>query len=770
MNEISECNTSFSIERIHVKVNVNGIVQGVGFRPFVFSIAMMTGINGHVYNTTDGVIIHAEGSRISVQDFLNRIVSSKPPLAHIDSITTQEEPLYGFSEFCISSSDSSQPKRTLISPDAAICSECLNDITNPQDRRYGYAFTNCTNCGPRFTIIDDIPYDRTNTSMKNFQMCPECLLEYSDPRNRRFHAQPNACPVCGPQAEFFLKGSERQLGNWVSGFQNAILNGAIIAVKGIGGFQLACMATNHDAVIRLRQKKHRPWKPFAVMCRDLDSARQYVSISSAEQNLLTSPQAPIVLLDKKSSSDSLDALAPNINTLGVMLPYSPLHVLMFSEKIDMMVMTSGNLYGQPLIHTNEEAVTLLSEIADGLLLHNRPIVNRCDDSVVKVFDQHPYFFRRARGYAPQPVVMPLSSPIPILALGSDLKNTYTFLKGNNAFVGPHIGDLENEETINHFMESFRDMQKFLDVTPGIIAHDLHPSFMSTRIASQLSDPSRRFPVQHHHAHFASCLAENKISSPAWGIILDGTGYGADGHIWGFEILHGDYASFDRVAHLKYLRLPGGDAGTRNPWRMAISYLSLLREPDKNFESEAFHPERSQRKIIEHMITNGIQSPLTSSCGRFFDAVAALLGICPEVTYEGQAAIELMEYADKELPYSPYPYTRVEETLDPTPVIAGIIADICSGYAKGHISARFHHTIVAMSVETIMSHSTQYPSRQVVLSGGVFQNTFLLRIMKEQLALMGYEAILHQIVPPNDGGISLGQAAIATRLYTGHSHS
>jgi hydrogenase maturation protein HypF len=744
----------------HLSIHIEGIVQGVGFRPFVYNLAHEYNLTGSVCNTTNGVYIHVEGNTDAIDRFVSVLTTNPPPLAHIQAVACHEMPLQYFPDFRILASDPNLPKHTLVSPDAAICSDCRREILDPNDRRYLYPFTNCTNCGPRYTIIRDIPYDRPMTTMASFPMCPTCTAEYDDPGDRRFHAQPNACPVCGPQVSILDMQGNLVSGFWLEQFHNKILAGNIFGIKSLGGFHLACRADNPDAVKKLRDRKKRPAKPFAVMCRDMATVKKIAHVSSDEENLLTSPHAPIVLLRIREKCPTLDAVAPGLSTVGVMLPYTPLHCLLFTGSVHTMVMTSGNRNSLPLTYQNDAAISELAGLADYLMIHDRDIQNRCDDSVVSIFKSKPYFYRRSRGYSPLPVQTPVKCADPVLALGSDMKNTYCILKGDQAFLGPHIGDLYNQETLDYYVRSFQDMTVFLDSEPKITAHDLHPSFMSTQAAKRSSQLEKPIAVQHHHAHMAACMAENMLDEPVLGAILDGTGYGTDGNIWGFEILHGDYSHYQRLYHLAELPIPGGEAAIRHPWRMACSYLWQYIEESTELTIRLFPQHAEQIMPLLEIWQRRLNSPLTSSCGRLFDAVSSLLDICTETTYEGQAAVELMEQADPDLPFHPYAYDILDDIIMPEKTIAMIVNDLLSGTPKANIAARFHHTIAAMVVSTLKFSRNKTQCSKVVLSGGVFQNEKLLAMVLDLLKENSFEVYIHRKVPTNDGGIALGQAMVA----------
>jgi hydrogenase maturation protein HypF len=631
----------------------------------------------------------------------------------------------------------------LISPDVATCAECLADFTDAANRRYGYAFTNCTNCGPRYTIIRDIPYDRPKTTMAAFRMCPACQAEYEDPRNRRFHAQPNACPACGPRLSAPVEEARRRLAR-----------GEVLAIKGLGGFHLACDARNQEAVERLRARKRRSDKPFAVMVRDLAAAAALCHVSEAEQEALSSTRSPIVILRRGEQVTLPNAIAPGNRTLGVMLPYTPLHHLLFRDApYDALVMTSGNLSEEPIVVSNDEAYQRLSQTADWFLTHNRAIYMRTDDSVVRVFEGRERVMRRSRGYAPQ--TLDLGREVPeLLACGGELKNAFCLTKGRHAILSQHIGDLENYETLEFFEETLRNLKKLFRVVPRAVAHDLHPQYLSTKYALEKTGLPA-IGVQHHHAHIASCMAEHGLSGETIGVAFDGTGYGTDGAIWGGEFLVAGYRGFTRRAHLRYVPLAGGDAAVRENWRAALGYLADTFGADASIEGVA----EERVRVVRRMIASGLNTVPTSSCGRLFDAVAALIGLRREVTFEGQAAIEL-EMIAQDGEGGRYDFAIEGDgpwQIDFRPMIGEILRDAATAPVK---AAKFHNTLSEAIVEMCRLIASESALRRVCLSGGTFQNMRLLGATTAALRRKGLEVYLHAQVPPNDGGIALGQAAIA----------
>jgi len=828
-----------------VRVNINGIVQGVGFRPLVYRYAKRGNLAGWVSNTSEGVVIEVEGNSEKVDDFLKSLKSFPPPQAKITRLSTSLIPPQNDKQFEILPSIVHSQVKTQISPDIATCPECLEELLEPGNRRYFYPFLNCTNCGPRFTIIKDIPYDRNKTTMEKFMMCSQCQEEYQDPLNRRFHAQPNACPECGPQvtlvqsdevvasevSRLSLRAKRSNLEIATSSALGGLLamtpnpktqssgvraiketvkllkKGKIVAIKGLGGFHLACDALNEEAVRNLRQRKYRENKPFALMARDLEIAKKFCQVSPEEEELLLSVKRPVVLLKKKTQivadsrrrlSQIVEQVAPNNKYLGFMLPYTPLHYLLFYElrttnyeSLSVLVMTSGNICEEPIAYENEEAVSRLSTIADYFLFHNRDIYTRCDDSVTRIFlpMKREMLIRRSRGYAPSPLTVPLIFKNEILACGAHLKNTFCLAKGNEVFISHHIGDLENLETLVALEKSVKHFKKLFAIEPAIIAHDLHPEYLSTKYAQNLltlNSQLSTIPVQHHHAHIVSCLADNGVDNhKVIGVAFDGTGYGEDGNIWGGEFLIADYADFERKAHLKYLPLPGAEQAIKEPWRMAATYLyetygeGFLRL-NLDFTSRL---NKSRWAVLEKMIKRRINSPLTSSMGRLFDAVSSLLGLRDEITYEGQAAMEL-EMAIKSVQSSKfkvksYKYGIEQEKkffiIKPKEIIMGIVEDLKHSVPVGAISFKFHNTIVEMIVETCMKIRSDFNQNyklrtmnselnEVALSGGVFQNIFLLDRTFNRLIKEGFKVYLHRQVPTNDGGISLGQAVIANAKF------
>jgi len=747
-----------------------GVVQGVGFRPFVYRLAQEHHLKGWVRNTSGNVEIEVEGNEETLENFLSDLEAKAPPMARIERVEATFYPLKGYTEFQIWESLSREGQYQLVSPDIATCEDCEREIFCPTDRRFGYPFTNCTNCGPRFTIIEDIPYDRPKTTMHKFQMCPQCQREYHDPLDRRFHAQPNACPQCGPSLELVDgNGNPVECRDAIKSASQLLKAGKVLAVKGLGGFHLACDATNEEAINVLRARKGRPGKPLAVMVSTLEEIEKHCLVSPEERKLLGSPQCPIVLLRWKHSSSNISpAVAPKLNYLGVMLPYTPLHHLLLRETALPLVMTSGNLSEEPIAKDNDEALRRLKGIADYFLLHNRDIFNRYDDSVYMV-EGKPQAIRRARGYAPYPIFLPFGSK-QVLACGGELNNTFCFTKDEHAFLSQHIGDMENEETLEHFENTIELYKKLFRIEPEIMAYDMHPEYLSTKYALDAGSEQglSLIPVQHHHAHIVSCLVENKVEGPVIGVALDGTGYGTDGTIWGGEFLLTDWRCFQRVGHLEYVPLPGGEAAIKKPYRMALGYLYSLLGEDFSLESLPISKVNSDElNIIRQQIKRGINSPLTSSAGRFFDAVSALVGVRGEIDYEAQAAIELEMLApDKldEFESESYPFSIVEHqgmrVVRLGELFSAIVQEVKNQIPAPIISLKFHNTMAEIITEMCKLIAEDTGINQVALSGGVFQNRLLLKLATAALQKEGFSVLTHHLVPCNDGGISLGQAVIA----------
>jgi len=746
------------------------VVQGVGFRPFVYRLAQQHNLKGWVRNTSGSVEIEVEGDEETLNKFLADLEAKAPPMAHIEKVEATFHPVKGYTDFEICQSLSQKGKYQLVSPDIATCEDCRREIFCPTDRRFRYPFTNCTNCGPRFTIIEDIPYDRPKTTMHKFEMCPECQQEYDDPLDRRFHAQPNACPECGPSLELVDgNGNSIECNDVIKTSGELLKAGKILALRGLGGFHLACDATNEEAINLLRSRKRRPSKPLAVMVATLEDIEEQCLASPEERKLLQSPQCPIVLLRWKHNSSSISpAIAPNIKYLGVMLPYTPLHHILLREVGLPLVMTSGNLSEEPIAKDNEEALRRLGGIADYFLLHNRDIFARYDDSVYIVEDK-PQVIRRARGYAPYPIFLPFKSK-QILACGAELKNTFCLTKDEHAFLSQHIGDMENEETLEHFENTIELYKKLFRIEPEIMAYDMHPEYLSTKYALQAGSERglSLISVQHHHAHIVSCLVENEVEGPVIGVAFDGTGYGTDDTIWGGEFLLADWLSFQRVGHLEYVPLSGGEAAIKKPYRMALSYLYTLLGEGFSLEGLPFSKlNPTELEIIRQQLRRGINCPLTSSAGRLFDAVSALVGVRKEIDYEAQAAIELEMLAPNEVgefDAKSYPFCIVEQqgmkVVKLGELISTIVQDVKNEVPVPIISLKFHNTMAQIILRMCKLIAEETGIAQVALSGGVFQNRLLLKLAITALQREGFSVLTHHLVPCNDGGISLGQAVIA----------
>ncbi|MGE5391173.1 MAG: carbamoyltransferase HypF [Deltaproteobacteria bacterium] len=747
-------------------IRITGIVQGVGFRPHVFRLASEYGLKGWVLNSSAGVFIEAEGSQKDLDDFARRLVEEPPPLAIIRQCEINEIPVRDYSDFSIRKSEDDDSHEVMISPDIAICSDCKSEVRDLADRRYGYPFTNCTNCGPRYTIIKDVPYDRIKTTMAPFPMCPECQEEYENPLHRRFHAQPNACPVCGPHTTLLDASGQPVEGDTI----DHLKMGCIIAVKGLGGFHLACDATNAAAVKTLRQRKKRDAKPFAVMVRDLETAQKYAFIDDIEAKWLQSPQAPIVIL-KSRFHEGLpsDIIHPGLGTLGIMLPYTPLHYLLFDQDIEILIMTSANISDEPLIFDNDTALEKLAGIADYFLVHNREIYNPCDDSVISIREEgFPHYFRRARGFVPLGIDI-VAGQEPVLALGGEMKNTFCITRGDQAFISPHWGDLNHYLNYRNYLAGIERFKKMLDTDPKIVAHDLHPDYQTTRLARSMRSV-KTIGVQHHFAHMAAVMAENEMQGPALGMICDGTGWGLDGAIWGCEILTGDYKHMERLGHLQYLPMPGGDLNSKKPYRMALINLYHAWGAEKSFElARKYLPQLGEEEC--NLMMGQLEHPrgeiMTSSAGRLFEAVSAYLGICAVNLYEGQAAIELEARADMSSDGA-YAYGVEWDSddnliMNTLPVWQEITGDLERGTPVSLISERFHRTMAKMFTAALDKARDKTGLNDVVISGGVFHNEILTNLLLKLLEVHGFIVYQHRNIPPGDGGISLGQAIIASEV-------
>ena len=755
---------------------VRGVVQGVGFRPFVYRLAKGLALSGWVKNTGQGVAIEYEGPRERVEAFERRLLEETPPLAQITEFAAEEISVNGSAsgeaDFRILESEGAERQTALIPADVALCPACAADIADPGNRRFGYPFTNCTDCGPRFTIIEGLPYDRAQTTMRVFAMCPECEREYHDPADRRFHAQPNACPVCGPSLS--LDGERLSAGEVLSRAGALLRQGRILAIKGLGGFHLACDARSAEALETLRRRKGRGEKPFALMCNSLEEVRRICRTNPRLESLLESPQSPIVLLPRREGSGIAPEVAPKNHYLGVMLPYTPLHRLLFRHSPKTLVMTSGNLAEEPIEHREETAREKLGAIADHFLGHDREIFIPCDDSVVRPLRDQAMLIRRARGYAPQPLLLPFSSP-EVLGCGGEMKSTFCLLQRQSALLSQHIGDLDNVETLEYYERAIAHFCRLFKAKPRLLAHDLHPDYLSSRWA--LSQPGvETIGVQHHHAHAVSAMVDNELAGPVLAFSFDGTGYGPDGTVWGGEFLIADQRDYHRVAHLKPLALPGGEASIRRPVRMGFSALLEALGEEAFVLREQLLPALSEAeaRVIARQIERRVNTPLTSSLGRVFDAVSALLGGPPRATYEGQAAVELEMLAGPPDGRSsapsdggrPYGFAIMEQgetrQVDLASTFREIAAEARAGRAKEEIALRFHATVVAFCLEVCRQLRREGAPAEVVLTGGVFQNALLSEWLAAELERAGFRPYLHRRVPPNDGGLSLGQAVVAAR--------
>ena len=752
--------------RVRKAIEIAGIVQGVGFRPYIYRLANETKLTGFITNTEAGVSIEVEGPPEAIAIFLSRLPKEVPPLARITNIAVTDHPSNHDEEFRILPSRAGERRRALISPDVAICEDCRRELFDPTDRRFRYPFINCTNCGPRYTIVRDIPYDRAKTSMAVFPLCPNCQREYDDPLDRRFHAQPNACWNCGPRVELWDgEGRRLESPDPIARTVELLAAGEIVAVKGLGGFHLAVDALNEAAVARLRERKRRVEKPFAVMVANLDRVEEFCWLDEISRNLLQTAPHPIVLLQKKQPQRIAASVAPFNRDLGVFLPYTPLHYLLFAEKhFSALVMTSGNISEEPIAIDNREAVSRLRDIAEYFLVHNREILLRCDDSVVRVEGRRPRQVRRSRGYVPAPVFLQEELP-PVLAVGGELKNTVCLTRGREAFLSQHIGDLENLESYRFFESTVAGLERILVVEPKLLAYDLHPDYFSTRWALA-KEGMDRVGVQHHHAHIASCMAENHLEGSVIGLALDGTGYGLDGNVWGGEVLVADYRDFQRLTHLDYVSMPGGAAAIVEPRRMAISYLFHHFGRDFWGLDIPFtrRLERPRTETLLRLVERGVNSPLTSSCGRLFDAVAALAGVREQVNYEAQAAIELEAALEGVSEDWRYPFAIRDASggwvIDTRPLFLALVQDLREGVPAGVISRRFHLGLVDVLVRAAELVRRRTGLARVCLSGGSYQNTFLLEHTSTHLEAEGFQVFTHAEVPCGDGGLSLGQALVA----------
>ncbi|OCL27742.1 carbamoyltransferase HypF [Orenia metallireducens] len=744
------------MEQLRNYINVEGIVQGVGFRPFVYNLAAKYNLKGWVSNTTEGVKIDIEGKVIDIDNFKIDLQFQAPPLSKIDKIRVEELPFKGYESFTIKKSKDNNRVLTLISPDVSTCFDCKDDIEDINNRRYKYPFTNCTNCGPRFSIIKSLPYDRAQTTMKDFEMCGKCKVEYNNPKDRRFHAQPNACPECGPKLWLTDDlGNKVEVEEPLKKATNLLKEGKIIAVKGLGGFHLVCNGKDKEAVEKLRNRKLRPDKPFAVMMKDIEVVREYCYVNQLEENILAGIRRPILLLDRKNGNLA-DNIAPNSNKLGVMLPYTPLHNLLFDQGLEVLLMTSANLSGLPIEYKNKDAIARLDKVVDYFLLHDRDIFLSVDDSVSRVILGKERLIRRSRGYAPIP--FKVDGLVESLACGSHLKNTFCIAKGGFIFLSQHIGDLDNLNTYNNFKKNIEHFKKIYKLNPKVIAHDLHLGYLSSVYGQ--NEAGVKVGVQHHHAHIVSCMVENDISKKVIGLAFDGTGLGTDGNIWGGEFLICDYEGFTRAAHLNYVNMPGGEQAVKEPWRMAISHLYKVGEVDIDLFKRV---DKLKIKSVLKMLEYNLNSPLTSSMGRLFDTISALIGLRQEISYDAQAAIELEVIADRK-EEGVYRYQIENDNgnyiINTNQIIKDVIIDIKDKVDMSIIAKRFHNTIIALSIEICKLLRDKYEINQVALSGGVFQNEIILKGIYAGLKRDGFKVYTHAQIPCNDGGLALGQLVVA----------
>ena len=765
-----------------IRISVRGRVQGVGFRPFIYQLAKKFHITGTVQNNMDGVNIVAEGASSNLFKLLEAIRNEAPRLSRIDDVNVKKTSVSGFIDFKIIPSDREGKSSLIIPVDSSICDDCLDEMKDPNNFRFQYPFINCTQCGPRYTIISELPYDRPFTSMKEFNLCKNCKEEYNEPANRRHHAQPIACPTCGPSVTLVnLDGKKiAEQNKAIRMAQDLLREGKIGAIKGLGGYHLVCDATNEHAIVKLRERKNRPSRPLAVMVPTIAAAKRLCHISEQEEEVLKSPAAPIVLLEQKINNPTFQLLAPGLKTIGLMLPYTPLHHLLFENShLQCLIMTSANPSGIPILYNNKH-YSKIKDIADFVLTNNREILHPLDDSVVQVIDQKRCYIRRSRGYVPDPITT--TQPVHnMIALGSQQKNTFAIGRTNQIFLGPHIGDVDYLEVIHFLKNEAKHLMKWLGTEPRIIAIDKHPNFKFIEIAKELAEigGTKNNPeivqVHHHHAHHVACMEDNQLLDPAYGIILDGTGYGDDGHIWGFEILYGNAKDYKRLAHLRYSPLPGGERAIKEPWRNAVGMLiSYLGEDGKALAKRLFQDKQNEIDILSKMIEQQINSPLAGTCGRLFDAVSSMLGICTKATYDGEPAIRLSEIMPKKrfrevkkVLINTYPY-KIDENIyseleiDFSAMIRAIVLEHLELRPTIEIVEDFHHTLVKAIIETMQTLAKRNPNlnKQVVLSGGSFQNPFLLKEIKKELIIRGFNVYTHNKTPCNDGGISLGQLVIA----------
>jgi hydrogenase maturation protein HypF len=741
----------------------------VGFRPFVWREATTRGLSGWVGNDATGVVLEVEGSADAVAALLEALLRP-PPLARVDDVISEDVPPTGDTGFDVRESFTVGARRALVSPDTSTCADCARELHDPADRRFGHPFVNCTSCGPRFTIVESVPYDRSRTTMAGFPLCASCQVEYDDPADRRFHAEPVCCPACGPTLRLFDRSGQESRGEPIAGTVALLRAGRVVAIKGLGGYHLAVDARQEAAVAVLRRRKHREDRPFALMAKDVDAALELCEIGPEELALLTSAARPIVVLRRRPSplpnGHVASSVAPGSPSLGLMLPYTPLHTLLLEACDGPLVLTSGNVSDEPIAFEDTDAAGRLAGIADAFLVHDRAIRTRVDDSVVKVVRGHAVPLRRSRGYVPGPIVLPREGPLPVLACGSALKNTFCLTRGRHAFVSHHVGDLDDYATMRSYVDGVSHLKALLDIEPAVVAHDLHPDYPSTRYAVELADAAQSrvelVGVQHHHAHIASCLADNGLTGPVIGVAFDGVGLGTDGAAWGGEFLLADLSGFTRAAHLTEVVMPGGNAAARQPWRMAAAHLDAAYEGVPPPGLDVVRRQGGRWEQVLSVAHAGVNAPLTSSAGRLFDAVSSLLGVRDVVTYEGQAAIELEHVADPAetgsyaVPVSNDPVARVQLAC----LVRAITEDVLRGVPVPVLAARFHNALADVVLDVCQRLRELSGLSTVALSGGVFQNALLLGRCLDRLEARGFLVLTHRQVPPNDGGISLGQAAVA----------
>jgi len=763
-----------TLPRAACRVHVRGVVQGVGFRPFVHRLALRHHLGGWVRNASGDVQLALEGNGEEIAGFLAALRFEVPPLATIETVEVEDAAPLGFERFTIEASDGQDGGRLPVPPDVALCRSCERELADPANRRYRYPFITCTDCGPRFTVIDQLPYDRERTTMAAFAQCPACALEYDTPGDRRHHSETNSCPACGPRLWFEGDGQDDEAPRGEAALARTaalLLGGGIVALRGFGGYHLACDATSEAAVTELRRRKRREAKPFAVMVRTVDEARRIAMVTGLEARLLERRERPIVLLPARSDDPLAPAVAPGLDTIGLMLPSTPLHVLLLEAVGRPLVMTSGNRSDEPIAIGNDEARRRLGAIADGFLMHDREILSRTDDSVLHVVGETPVFLRRARGYAPLPLALPLASPVPLLAVGPHLKNTFTLVHGDRAWVSPHIGDLEDLEGLEHFRHTLAVYRRLFGINPEAVVHDLHPGYLSTRIAAELGLPAT-LAVQHHHAHIAAVMAEHRVTGPVIGVAYDGTGYGLDGAVWGAELLTGDLTGFQRLAHLRYAPLPGGDLAARRPWRVALGYASLEPEARQALAPLFAGIPDAERTMAERQMEARVNAPLASSMGRLFDAAAFIIGLPHESAYEGQAAMELEALAgdrfatEFEVPIDEDGAGGWE--MDPLPLLTWLARRRQRGAHPGDLAADFHASVAGATEQLVAAAAEATGLSTVVLGGGVFQNALLLASLRERLEQRRLRVLIPRMLPPNDGAISYGQAAMAAALLSTRS--